>query len=631
MFATRRHPAKSITLDLRPQYNTIDVEHDFLGATTEDLPLRFNGEQIFWLFYNPNDTKHYSTVAIGEGVSGTFEFTDENGDSRVSQSSTSLVQPITPVGSRDRWCSPDVEPGNGNLNSPGNPGSLQDAADGELSGDRVNLGEGSPPKPYSINDITFSATNITLIAKPGETPIISGASTVTITWRDDTGTNAGIYSTTDFDVNTKQVHALINSVMERQTEWDTLAELASADHGWAIDTGRLHIKLSSSPTSFITIDPSTVEVVLPKNNSVQITASADGFWCEDVIVEFVGGGTGSNPRGIRASADNVVFRNVTLRHIQQQGAFVGSTDGFLAENCTVEDNNQYITWDRMKNSPSSTEVSSKIHMSGVTNGTVRNSTFNGSPDCLAAKDTSGVCRNINIYNNVVTRCKDEGIDINSEGTQIKRWGNELDRSFHLASFAPNRIGPFWMINDKCHGGGYMAPQDVAGPPGTFTNQIFKFGGTPTGSMGLFIGIGNTFESIENAAADYNNSYGWNMASADASTRTYLRNNIIITRGKPFRDLSVEPDNVYDIDYNLYWNPAGDEYSYGSFLFHWRNAVGSPTFAGFQSDSGQEDNGEYSDPVLDVNKIPTTPIPGQRIPGITGNAIFGSLEAVKGAQ
>jgi len=629
MFAARRHPAKSITLDLRPQYNTIDVEHDFLGGTTEDLSLRFNGEQVFWLFYNPNNTKHYSMVGVNETVSGIFEFTDENGDSRVSQSVTSLTTPATPVGSRQRWCSPDVLPGNGDLTNISDPGSLQDAADTEISGDRINLAEGT--KPYSVNDLTFSATNVTLIAKPGETPIISGASTATVSWRDDTGINPGIYSldAADFDANTKQVHALINSVMERQAEKATFAELVSADHGWIIDGGRLHIKLSSSITSFVTIDPSTVTVVLPKNNTIQIFASADGFWCEDVVVEFVGAGSGSSFRGIRASADNVVLRNVTFRHIFSQGAFIGSTDNFLVENCTCEDNNEYITWDGMKSG--NTEVSSKIHLSGATNGTVRNCTFNGSPDCLATKDTSGVCRNINIYGNLVVKCKDDGIDINSECIQIKRWNNEIDRTFRLASFAPNTIGPIWIINDKCYGGGYMSPEDVVDPTAPFTNQIFKFGGTPVGPIGLFICLGNTFESIENAASDYNNAYGWSMLAADASTRSYLRNNIVVTRGKPFRDLTTELDNVYDIDYNLYWNPAGDEYGYGNLLFQWRDGVTSGNFVGFQSDSGQEINGEFSNPDLDGNKIPTTPIPGQRIPGITGNAIFGSLEAVKGAQ
>jgi len=570
-------------------------------------------------------------VGVGEGVSGIFEFTDENGDSRVSQSVTSLTTLSTPVGSRQRWCDPDVLPGNGDLTDDLNPGSLQDAADTEISGDRINLGEGSPIKPYSVNDLVFSATNVTLIAKPGETPVISGASTAAVSWRDDTGTNPGIYSldAADFDVNTKQVHALINSVMERQAEKDTFAELVSADHGWIIDGTRLHIKLSSSITSFVTIDPSTVTVVLPKNNTTQILASADGFWCEDVIIEFVGGGSGGNARGIRASADNVVFKNVTFRHIYSQGAFIGSTDSLLVENCTVEDNNEYITWDGMKSG--GTEVSSKIHMTGVTNGTVRNNTFNGSPDCLATNDGSGVCRNVNIYDNLVVKCKDDGIDIATEGTQIKRWGNECDRVFRLASFAPNTIGPIWMINDKCYGGGYMSPEDVADPTAPFTNQIFKFGGTPVGPIGLFICLGNTFESIENAALDYNNAYGWSMLALDSSTRSYLRNNITITRGKPFRDLTTEPDSVYDIDYNLYWNPAGDEYNYGSLLWQWRDLVTSGDFAGFQSDSGQEINGEFSNPNLDGNKIPTTPIPGQRIPGITSNTIFGSLEAVKGAQ
>lgn len=339
--------ATAITFDsVTPLYNTIGIQHNF-GGPTHDIPLWSNGAKQYPLIYNSVDGIHYGTVWAPEGTLCNLEIIDTSAAKRTA-SSTTLTTPTKPTPTRIRYVSPDVALGAGSYTD-ADPGNLSSALASEASGDEIILKQGTKPYYKPTGAIGSSASNVTLIAKSGENPVVSGRREAPISWEDEsTGTHtggthatimtdstarwpinglvglkinnitdgsfgfissntyntitatltggdaewelgdvwtiegmSGVWSTTDFDGDMKQLHAAEGSVIQRMRKYLSLFDVANANHGWTMDLAKhdnagSHTEAVASTTVLTDSDATWSPGALVGRTITNITKSENG-------------------------------------------------------------------------------------------------------------------------------------------------------------------------------------------------------------------------------------------------------------------------------------------------------------------------------------------------------------------
>ncbi|HOI54000.1 MAG TPA: right-handed parallel beta-helix repeat-containing protein [Phycisphaerae bacterium] len=141
------------------------------------------------------------------------------------------------------------------------------------------------------------------------------------------------------------------------------------------------------------------------------------------------------------------------------------------------------------------------------------------------------------------------------------------------------------------------------------------GNTIVGASAYMIILGheNTFDTT----FEHNTLLGggWGMVAHSANGYAY-RNNIVVM-GHPILAWSVESDDTYTADYNLYYH--GDGISAATNCIRWHGT--NRTFPSYVSTSGQDTHGQYADPLF-VNAPATVhPLDGPNQVNFLPNRVY----------
>jgi hypothetical protein len=595
-----KRPLTAIVFDdITVLENSIAITHTFPGVT-KDIPFYVDGEQARGLLYNPVDGKHYGVAVVASDSTYLVETTDETGTA-VFVNATTNAAPVKPTPVRTRY----VTPGGTGDYSIGDPGSLTSAASDEQANDQIIM----EPGVYHEGDLSFSQPVILEAKDSGDKPVISGfRPTQPSSWTDE---GAGEYSTTDFDTNVKMVCWLETGLNQQLAPKVDRATLQADAHGWTVVGSTLYIKLPGS------LDPNSQTVKIPSTFQNGI-AFWNPVWLENIVFEGYGAGSSSiNNRAVlfKTGSAGSVATGVVVRDNHTDSIRVESDDNII-DGCSFLMNRDYMRWTQdIKNDPPDawkSEGACDIVVIGSDRLIVRNCTFDGNADGINIPDI-GSSSHIDIHDNTFTNVMDETIAINGTHSHIRRWNNVLDRTHYWIGYATAKGGPYFFFNERCPDTGYILALDQL-TVYAFELRMTKYNFSP-GTIGMHVAHHCTVDLTFGNAVDYKGSQGVFIPSGYVSPRFIAKNNIFVGRGTMFWDDNAVGGS-FEFDSNLWWTT--DEYSE------------YPTFAAFQSGSGQEANGEFTDPSLSGG-IPAAPHAGKFIPGITGNSLIGVSLPNKGAE
>ena len=197
--------------------------------------------------------------------------------------------------------------------------------------------------------------------------------------------------------------------------------------------------------------------------------------------------------------------------------------------------------------------------------------FDGFGACPSSTDA--VTNETDVYDNVVYRMGDDGVEADGRCSNIRIIGNTFHDILMGISLAPVYDGPVYAIRNLiCRTG--VGNNDYTGSP-------FKFnsGYDLSGPIYLFHNTGDAF---------YSGNNGLYIKAPGTWTNIYARNNI--WRGTSFGIYNYNASQPTDLDYDASWNDHAED------LVRW-DGIRYETLAMFSSAVGQETNGVEADPMF----------------------------------
>jgi len=383
----------------------------------------------------------------------------------------------------------------------------------------------------------------------GETAVLDGADPATFTWAAQGG---GVYRTT---VNASDPH-LVLADGDRLYPYQSLSDLQNLRWGipgfYASGTA-LYVHLAGDA------DPNTAAMIVSRYNHA--------FYVEQ---------------------DFIYFLDLTFRHYGQAMYFTNASDNLvqgclLATNDTgivikeeshrivIQDSELYDTifdwpWDAVK-------AGSDLETGGIRFGgpagqgiVIRRNVFHDYFDGFDAcpRWTTGATNETDVYENLVYRCGDDGMETDGQCSNVRIWGNTFHDVMRGISLAPTYTGPTYVIRNLIYRIGehpvkFNSNSGPSGPMYLFHNTCDA---VLPGNNGLYVTVPGTWELI------YARNNVW------AGTKFALKNN---NTGQPI-----------DLDYDDLWNGnSGD-------LVRWGN-IRYATLADFTAATGQESHGLSVEP------------------------------------
>jgi hypothetical protein len=486
-------------------------------------------------------------------------FSDPDGDPLdgviVTASGATRSEITIPPPTHSYYASPD---GNGTACSLAAPCSLTEGLSQAQAGEEVVLRGGV----YSQGEISLPRSGtagapIVIRGYDGETAILDGADPATFTWTDQSG---GVYRTT---VNVADPH-LVTADGQRLLPYQSLSDLQNLiwdTPGFYADGTTVYVRLAGDA------DPNGAEMNVSRYNYA--------FYVEQ---------------------DYIYFLDLTFRHYGQgswaKAIYFNNADNNLVQRCTfaindlgigikrashrnvIQDSEFYDTifdwpWDAFY-------AGIELSGGGITfydpatgrGNVIRRNTFHDLFDGFGACPswTAGVTNETDVYENLVYRAGDDGMETDGRCSNVRIWSNTFHDVLMGISLAPTYTGPTYAIRNLIYRTG-MGNNDYTGSP-------FKFnsGYGQSGPMYLF-------HNTADAALPGNN--GLYIKAPGTWDLIYARNNI--WAGTDYAINNYNTSQPVDLDYDDLWTDSGGD------LVRW-NSTGYATLAAFTAATGQEPHG-----------------------------------------
>ena len=540
---------------------TVGVEYrpSGSGAYRQGFPLsrisatRFAGS-LFWL-------------QPGTSYDVRLTFADPDGDpldgTVLSGTAATRAEITIPVPTRTYYVSPD---GSGTACTLAQPCALAEGLDQAQAGEQIVLRggvyyEGELALPRS----GVAGAPIVLRSYPGETAVLDGADPATFAW---TAQGGGVYRTT---VNRADPH-LVVADGQRLLPYVSLADLQSLRWGvpgFYAEGTTVYVRLAGDS------DPNSAAMAVSRFNHA--------FYVEQ---------------------DHIYFLDLTFRHFGQGSYakaiyFNNATDN-LVQGCTfalndlgiglkrdsgrnvIQDSEFYDTlfdwpWDAFYAGIALSSGGIRFYSPTTGRGNViRRNTFHDYFDGFGAcpESTGGATNETDVYDNLVYRAGDDGVETDGQCSNVRLWGNAFHDVLMGISLAPVYDGPVYAIRNLIYRTG-LGNNIYSGSPFKFNSSYDKSGpmfllhntadAVLPGNNGLYIKAPGSWEMI------YSRNNIW-------SGTDYALNNY--NEGQP---VDLDYDDLYTTrtDEFVYWGHGNDR--------HMRDL---PTF---QALTGQELHGLAVEP------------------------------------
>ncbi|MEJ5309845.1 MAG: right-handed parallel beta-helix repeat-containing protein [Anaerolineae bacterium] len=448
----------------------------------------------------------------------------------VTGSAATRAEITIPAPTRSYYVSPT---GSGTACSLASPCALTTALSQAQPGQEVALRGGV----YYVGEIDLpragtAGAPIVIRGYAGETAILDGGDPATFAW---TAQGGGVYRTT---VNVGDPH-LVTANGQRLYPYQSLSDLQSLIWGipgfYASGT-TLYVRLAGDA------NPGGVTMVVSRYN-----------------------------RAFVVERNYIYFLNLTFRHYGQgdyaKAIYFNNASDNLVQDCTfaindlgiglkrdshrnvIQDNTFYDTnfdwpWDAVK-------TGSRLETGGIRlydpmkgrGAVIRRNTFHDYFDGLGVcpDETAGVTNETDVYENLVYRAGDDGMETDGQCSNVRIWGNTFHDVLVGISLAPVYDGPVYAVRNLIYNTG-AGNNDYSGFP-------FKFnsGYDQSGPMFLFHNTGDA------ALPDGN---GFALFSPGSWTQLTARNNI--WAGTAYALYNANPTQPLDLDYdNLYTTLPGE--------------------------------------------------------------------------
>jgi len=357
----------------------------------------------------------------------------------------------------------------------------------------------------------------------------------------------------------------------------------------------------------------------------------DRWHIDGISFEGCGAGASQQKDALTVRGNESLVQNCHFEGIQTRAIVADSNEKIMIRNCVFKDRTDLMPWDDAKNpaggaSQFSSEHCSTIYVDDARVYDIHGCTFDGLMDAVDLKSASGECFDINVHDNTCINILDEMLNWDGMHRQIRRWRNVGTNMREAVAMALGEGGPYIFVNERMTGVGKVSLLDELAHNSQTSLTTIKFA---IGTIGQMKFYNCTFADplYDPTFFPGTQVYSWRCNTGHVQTAVKMRNCIWATYGHGFFDQDTTNADKYDLDYNIWYtsNLIGES----SNLFRWNDTpVGD--FAGFQAASGQEVNGLGSDPLL-VGGIPSVPIAGLFLPGISNNAILGLSSSNRGAQ
>jgi len=455
--------------------------------------------------------------------------------------------------------------GDGTECSETTPCSLTEGLSQAQAGEEVILRDGA----YHQGDISLhrSGTSddpIIIRSYDGETAILDGADPASdaFAWAAQGG---GVYRAT---VNVGDTH-LVTADGERLLPYQSLSDLQNlvwSVPGFYVEGTTLNVRLAGDA------DPNSATMVVSRYNNA--------FYVEQNFIYFL---------------------NLTFRHYGQgsyaKAIYFNNANDNLVQGCTfaindlsigikrdshrnvIQNNEFYDTifdwpWDAFYAGISLSSGGVRFYSPAWGRGNViRRNTFHDYFDGFGAcpNETGGETNETDVYENLVYRCGDDGMETDGQCSNVRIWSNTFHDVLMGISLAPTYTGPTYAIRNLIYRTG-VGNNDYTGSPFKFNSGYDK-----SGPMYLF-------HNTADATLPGNNGLyvkapgSWEMICA--------RNNI--WSGTDYALNNYNTGQPIDLDYDDLWNGNGGD------LVRWDNTRYA-TLTDFATATGQEPHGLNVEP------------------------------------
>lgn len=439
------------------------------------------------------------------------------------------------------------------------PCALSTGVDQANAGEAVVLRGGT----YATGGLTMPRSGsegapIVIQSHSGETAILDGAYQSTFNWASE---GNGVYST---DVDAERVHLTLADGM-RLFPYESLANLTSLswDNTPGIFQGgdKLYAHLENNK------DPNTAAMVVSRYESA-FTVRQNFIYFLDLTFKHYG--QGGYPKAIYMddASDNLV----------QGCAFIHNDLGIGlkrdAHRNVIQDNVFSDTifdwpWDGIKGVGGLEDGGISFYDPLTGRGTViRRNTFHDDFDGMGVcpATTAALTNETDIYDNVVYRMGDDGMETDGRCSNVRIWGNTFYDVLMGISLAPVYDGPVYAIRNLIYRTG-VGNNDYTGSP-------FKLNSGYDLSGPIFL-----FHNTSDAALPGNN--GIYIKSPGSWRMLHTRNNI--WSGTDYAMNNYNTAQPVDMDYDNFYNAGIND------LIRW-DSTRYATLQQFSSDIAQEANG-----------------------------------------
>ena len=479
------------------------------------------------------------------------------------------------------------------------PCSLAEGVSQTQPGEEVILRDGTYYQgDFSLPRSGTSGAPIVIRSYDGETAVLDGADPVTFIWTAESG---GVYRTT---VNEPDPH-LVTANGERLLPYQSLSDLQ--DLIWGIpgfyaEDMALYVRLAGDA------DPNTTAMVVSRYNSA-FYVEQDFIYFLDLTFRHYGQGSWAKAIYFDNASDNLVsgctfavndlgvgIKRASHRNVIQDSLFYD----------TVFD----WPWDAFYAGISLSSGGIRFYSPTTGRGNViRRNTFHDYFDGFGAcpNETDGQTNETDVYENLVYRAGDDGMETDGRCSNVRIWGNTFHDVLMGISLAPTYTGPTYAIRNLVYRTG-VGNNSYTGSPFKFNSGYDK-----SGPMYLF-------HNTADAALPGNN--GIYIKSPGSWDLIYARNNI--WSGTDYALNNYNEGQPIDFDYDDLYTTNPDEFVY------WGSGPdrNMHSLAEFQANTGQEMHGLDVEPDFagagggDYTLDPTSDLidAGVVIPGINDDYV-----------
>jgi parallel beta-helix repeat protein len=498
----------------------------------------------------------------GTGYDVRVTFSDPDGGllngAVVSASQVTQAEIAIPAASTTYIASPT---GSGTICSLAAPCSLTEAIGQAQAGEEVLLrggvyyqGEIALPRSGSVD------APIVIRSYPGETAILDGGDPATFVWSAQGG---GVYRAT---VNAPDTH-LVTANGQRLYPYGSLADLQNlvwSIPGFYANGDEVSVRLAGNA------DPNSATMLVSRYNHA--------FYVEANYIDIIGltfrhYGRGDYAKAIYLdTASNNLIRGCTFAINDLSIGIKRPSSRNVIEQNTFSDTVFDWPWDAVKAGSGLETGGVRFYSPSSGRGNIiRYNVFHDFFDGFGAcpDDTEGVTNETDVYENLVYRVGDDGMETDGQCSNVRIWSNTFHDVLVGISLAPVYAGPVYALRNLIYNTG-AGNNEYSGFP-------FKFNSGYDQSGPMFL-----FHNTADAVLPEGN--GFAIFSPGSWTQLTARNNI--WAGTEYALYNANPTQPLDLDYDNLYTTLPDE------LVWWADLTDRhlETLAELRAATGQEMHG-----------------------------------------